>query len=269
MGNEQLHDKLFQAARQHLKDHEEPFNGSDWDRMNRGLDQLPASRQFKFSFSLNSILVLVGVTGLALGGYALLGGHSSGDANQSLTQPAVAKTAAPVKKQTATQPQPVVFTKPAAPQDNNTVAPPAEVKQNKQDPNADYAAVKEKRHMKNSTGVPREKAPTLEDTGFSPFASDNAFPNVVFPDQIDRRFGPVFETQEDPNRLHNVPEVDPTKLTYYDHVNGQTTPVYIKGDSSKGNKAPEKKNRRKRNKNQGQEPAAGSTTPAGTGTEGQ
>lgn len=280
MGTEQLHDKLFQAARQHLKDHEEPFDGSDWDRMERGLDQLPASRQFKFSFSLNSVLVLVGITGLALGGYALLGGSSSKEnALASPTPLPLVKTAAPAKNETVTPPASSSSDPAAGITENKTATAgattaddnPAQPRQHDS-----FADAKSSGRMKNSTGVSRNGNNTpLNDADFIPLAGGNEgdFSNLVFPDQIDSRYGPVMETQEDPARLSTVPEVDPSKLTYYDHVNGKPVPIHIKTDSSKTGKEKKKSNdRREKRKKQGQADSSsgnGDAAPTATGNNGE
>src|ERR1041385_6877028 len=67
MENGQLHDdKLFRAVHDRLSDYEAPANGADWDAMSRSLDNLPKTSRFQWKISLNSILVILGITGLSV-----------------------------------------------------------------------------------------------------------------------------------------------------------------------------------------------------------
>jgi hypothetical protein len=64
MNNGPLHDDpLFRAVQERLGDYEAPYNGADWDAMNRSLNQLPKNNRFRFRFSLNTVLALIGATG--------------------------------------------------------------------------------------------------------------------------------------------------------------------------------------------------------------
>lgn len=74
MNNGQLHDDpLFRAVHDRLGDYEAPYDGADWDAMNRSLDQLPRTNRFKFRFNLNTLLALAGVAGaVALASYFIV-----------------------------------------------------------------------------------------------------------------------------------------------------------------------------------------------------
>ncbi|MGL5891475.1 MAG: hypothetical protein ACRC3B_16415 [Bacteroidia bacterium] len=74
MNNGPLHDDpLFRAVQERLGDYETPYNGADWDAMSRSLDQLPRTNRFRFRFSLNTMLALVGVAGaVAIASYFIL-----------------------------------------------------------------------------------------------------------------------------------------------------------------------------------------------------
>lgn len=231
MGNEQLHDPLLQAARNHLKDHEEPFDGSDWDRMEKSLDQLPKSRTFKWSYSLNTILVVAGVAALSWGAYAML--NSSSNAQ---TPAAVNKPKTETENQvviTKTQAPQVVPVKQELPPDPLTAASVAE--QPVTVANSLTAGAEKPKRKKNPetvTTVANNENPatvtTPAVTGETPDFSD-----LVFGDQLDKRMGPVKETQEDLGRIGDVPPVDPNELIYYDFLNGHTTPIRLKDTSKK------------------------------------
>lgn len=84
MSNGQLHDdKLFQGLHDRLSDYEAPYNGADWDAMNRSLDKLPKTNQFRWKFSLNTIGIMLGIVGLTVVGVVIASGHD----NHSATQP--------------------------------------------------------------------------------------------------------------------------------------------------------------------------------------
>lgn len=257
MGNEQLHnDHLFQAAKQHLQNHSEPTDGMDWSRMSRDLDKLPRGGRQKWSFSLNSVLALVGVAGLALGGYALLGGHSSAE-TKTTVQPPVAAAPKALAPATTTNPAPAVTntgaanppavatndvpsTTTVAANNTGTTAQPQEHRTKKEKPAAQYI-------------VP-DVTPEVSTTETGSGSTERTFSDLLFGDQIDPKHGPVFETQENTDKLANVPPVDPKSLTYFD---GAGKPIHIKGDTSTGfttenGAAPKKKQRR--NKKQAQEP---------------
>lgn len=107
MNNGQLHDdSLLGAVHDRLSDLEVPYDGADWDAMRRSLDQLP--RQNRFRFSLNSVLLVVGLLSLsALGVW--LWQRPAGN-----TQAAVRK-APPVVQPIALRPQPITQPTAAAP----------------------------------------------------------------------------------------------------------------------------------------------------------
>jgi cytoskeletal protein RodZ len=230
MGNEQLHDPLLQAARNYLKDHEEPFDGSDWDRMEKSLDQLPKSRTFKWSYSLNTILVVVGVAALSWGAYAMLGSSSNAPTPAAVNKPQTEKeTPVVIAKTTAPQVQPVKQDVSQEPFTATTVAEPAantaasntattDRPKRKKNPETVTAGA-------NNETTPAVTAPAIGETP--------SFSDLVFGDQLDKRMGPVKETQEDLGRIGDVPSVDPNELIYYDFLNGKATPIRLKDTSKK------------------------------------
>jgi type IV secretory pathway VirB10-like protein len=108
MNNGQLHDdSLLGAVHDRLSDLEVPYDGADWDAMRRSLDQLP--RQNRFRFSLNSVLLVVGLLSLsALGVW--LWQRPAGN-----TQAAVRKMP-PTVQPVALKPQPMAKPTTAAPE---------------------------------------------------------------------------------------------------------------------------------------------------------
>lgn len=251
MGTEQLHDPLLQAARNHLKDLEEPFDGSDWDRMERSLDQLPKTRTFKWSYSLNTVLVAVGVAALSWGAYAMLGNTGetnkpavAGKPKQQQVAPAVAvkkETPAPVLKPENNTSAAVVATAfTTAVPENNTAIAQNEVK------------TKRKRNPEQVAANPENQPGTAEKTPSNTGDPQN-FSDLVFGDQLDKRMGPVKETQEDLSQIGDVPAVDPAKLPYYDFLNGKSVPIPVnfKPDSSKKTGPPKNEESRNNTKQQG------------------
>mgnify|MGYP001602533358 CR=1 FL=1 len=232
MGNEQLHDPLLQAARNSLKDHEEPFDGSDWARMENSLNALPKTSTFKWSYALNTVIVLAGVAGLVWGGIAL-----SGNAN-NIAAPVVtvSKKALPV----AVTNLPAVKTenKPQQTTENTTVSAPVSLSATQ--PN-DIVVVPEKKSSPVTIGKKKNTEPAIlvanQVQPVNPADKTNpenkSFTDLVFGDQLDPRKGPVLETHETAEELGTVPTVDPSKLTYFDFLNGQSLPIKIKGDTSK------------------------------------
>lgn len=229
MGNEQLHDALLQAARNYLKDHEEPFDGSDWDRMEKSLDQLPKTRTFKWSYSLNTILVAAGVAALVWGAYAMLGSSSNANTPAAVNKPKTQQENPPaVVKNTAPQVTPVKQELTAEPITAATVAEPPAADANSLTASAEKPKRKKKQDAATSAN-PENTAPAASQAaGETPSFSD-----LVFGDQLDKRMGPVKETQEDLGRIGEVPSVDPKELIYYDFLNGQPTPIRLKDTSKK------------------------------------
>jgi hypothetical protein len=106
MNNGQLHDDpLFRAVQERLGDYEAPYNGADWDAMNRSLDQLPRTNRFRFRFSLNTMLALAGVAGaVALASYFILRTDTAKVKPAVVVQPKVQ----PAVKPAAPAPQPAL-----------------------------------------------------------------------------------------------------------------------------------------------------------------
>lgn len=250
MGNEQLHDPLLQAARNHLKDHEEPFDGSDWDRMEKSLDQLPKSRTFKWSYSLNTLLVVAGVAALSWGAYAMLNSSSNAPTPAAVNKPKTeTENQAVITKNQAPQVVPVKQELPPDPLTAVTVAEQPVTVANSLTASAEKP--KRKKNPETGTTVTNNENPATVTTPAVTAETPN-FSDLVFGDQMDKRMGPVKETQEDLSRIGDVPSVDPATLPYYDFVNGQSVPIPVKFKSDSSNKTGPPKNEESRNNNKQQ-----------------
>ena len=107
MENGHLHDdKLFRAVHDRLSDYEAPYNGADWDAMSRSLDQLPKTARFQWKFSLDTLLIAIGVAGLSVIGYAF----ASHSGNTAAPKPEAVKTETPVRNTSMASNTPVVVT---------------------------------------------------------------------------------------------------------------------------------------------------------------
>lgn len=231
MGNEQLHDPLLQAARNYLKDHEEPFDGSDWDRMEKSLDQLPKSRTFKWKYSLNTILVVAGVAALSWGAYAMLGSSSTAPTPAVVNKPkAQSESPAVIAKNQAPQVVPVKQEFSAEPVTATTVAEQPVNAANSLTASAEKPKRKKNPETVTATTGSENTAPVTKP---AVAAGEPDFSDLVFGDQLDKRMGPVKETQEDLGRMSEVPTVDPNELIYYDFLNGHATPIRLKDTSKK------------------------------------
>jgi hypothetical protein len=221
MENGQLpDDKLFRAVHDRLSDYEAPANGADWDAMSRSLDSLPKTARFQWRISLNSILVILGVTGLSVIGYAVVThtGHSGSKqplqqvATQTTTpQPQVTSVALNTMNQTPNTTSAfdthqgsdfsaVANTTPAI-ADNSQMGLTSNVNTDGLDPNA-----KTKKKKRDNNGL-------------------------FFGDQIDPKKGFIYNTHEDQSVLTPVPTIS-NPNEYYDLDNNGQIRKIIHKDSS-------------------------------------
>lgn len=201
MSNGQLHDdKLFQGLHDRLSDYEAPYDGADWDAMNRSLDKLPKTNQFRWKFSLNTIGIVLGIVGLTVLGVVIANGNGksgnpAGDKNVTVNQ-----TTTPVvntqQQQTVTQP---IVSAPAITDNHVTVAVP---------------------EMNTVQDLNKRKPKPETNTG--PF---------LFGDQIDPTKGFVYNTEEDPALIKDHSDLKKPEV-YYDNENGEIRKIIIPNDSA-------------------------------------
>lgn len=209
MSNGQLHDdQLFQGLRDRLSDYEAPYDGADWDAMNRSLDKLPKTNQFRWKFSLNTIGILLGIAGLSVLGAVIAQGNGKAAAPAENRNAATAPAAAPqsnIPSVTTT-----VAMMPAAPESatENTAV------------NASLAtgSIPAMNSQKDLT-QPRKQTQQ----------QDNQF---RLGDQINPLKGFVYETQEDPALLNHHDFKQPEVYYDIDEKTGKTRPIRIRNTSS-------------------------------------
>jgi hypothetical protein len=208
MENGHLHDdKLFRAVHERLSDHEVPYDGSDWDAMSRSLDNLPKTSRFKWKMSLNTFLIGLGVAGLSVLGYALATHQGNAAPNDVANAPVMQPS---VMQNTATPPAPFVNNGPAP-----SVVPVTELPENtteQQQQAADLATA--------STAVETKTAKK----------KNSAKGDLLFGDQIDRRKGFIYQTQEDKDLLNNFQAPPPPP--FYDVDGGKVKQLDIRKDST-------------------------------------
>lgn len=190
MENRHLHDdQLFRQLNERLGDYEAPYEAADWDAMNRSLDQLPKSNRFQWKFSLNNILIVLGITGLSITGYLV--GKSSAGVEQQAPLPA----AEAVLNATA---EPTVTLNSASTTPNDNVVNEAET-------------------------VPLT-TPTVVTTAKR--QSPESRSDLRFGDQIDPVKGFVKPTNEDPEVISKVDSGKKIEV-FYDIENGKVTPIVV------------------------------------------
>jgi hypothetical protein len=213
MENGHLHDdKLFRAVHDRLSDYEAPANGADWDAMSRALDNLPKSSRYKWKFSLNSVLWIVGFVGISALSFALV--TKTGKSPDSK-----AETKAVVTPGNYQEPKtnPVV---PVNTQQNSFAEANSYAYTNVS--STDVAA---NNQVNTALTVPSTNALTNPD-GTKIKRKKN---QLLFGDQIDPKKGFIYNTQEKPNVVSTpVPEPD---NVFYDNVDGQTKMIKINHDS--------------------------------------
>lgn len=202
MSNGRLHDdKLFQGLHDRLSDYEAPYNGADWDAMNRALDKLPKSNNFRWKFSLNTIGIVLGIMGLTVVGVVLASGPDKTRPSENAT--------------TVTTPSDPVTPAAANVQTPNSTQPaPADVAVNATIPVANsFDGMNSHRDLSN---------PKREEQKF-----DNPF---RLGDQVDPIKGWVKQTQEDPALLQNHTDLKQPEVYYDIDENGKVKPIYIPHD---------------------------------------
>lgn len=207
MSNGQLHDdKLFQGLHDRLSDYEAPYDGADWDAMNRSLDKLPKTNQFRWKFSLNTIGIMLGIAGLTAVGVVIASGHD--------------KTPRPTESTTVTVTPP-----PATPENNNPVQ-----HVNTQAAQTDVA-------MNNSsvmpTGVQEMNSHKDLSNPKRNYTTDDKVP-FRLGDQIDPAKGFVYDTKEDPALMKNHDDLKQPEVYYDIDDKGNVKPIIIKHDSADG-----------------------------------
>jgi hypothetical protein len=219
MENGHLHDdKLFRAVHDRLSDYEAPSNGADWDAMSRALDSMPKNASFKMKFSLNSILVILGLVGVSALSFALV-------TNKGKNPDSNANTHAVV-----TQPK------------TNTVVPVNNTQPSSQN---SFASSNEMGFTGNNSAVATENANTSATTAKTDVASTNTALNpdgtqkkrrnknqLLFGDQIDPKKGFIYNTKENPNAIKQP--VDPAPNVFYDYTeDGQLKTIRIKDSTTR------------------------------------
>lgn len=203
MSNGRLQDdKLFQGLHDRLSDYEAPYDGADWDAMNRSLDKLPKTNNFRWKFSLNTIGIMLGIAGLTAVGVVIASGNDKTprpvESTVTVNAPAPAPVTNPVQP-VATQPAPTDIVA------NSAVALPS--------------GVQELNSHKDLSNPKREEK------------FDNPF---RLGDQIDPVKGLVKQTQEDPALLQGHSDLKQPEIYYDIDENGQIKPIIIKHDSADG-----------------------------------
>lgn len=244
MENGHLHDdKLFRAVHDRLSDYEAPSDGANWDAMSRALDTMPKTSSFKMKFSLNSILVIVGLVGVSALSFALV-------TNKGKAPVAKTETHATATEPKANPAVPVNNTQPSSQNSfasSNEMGLPA---------NTNAALTTENT---TTTAAQTDVASTNTNTAVNPDGTQKKRRNKTelrFGDQIDPKKGFIYNTKE--NRDVVETPVGPPPTTFYDYnANGQQQTIKINKDST--HRAPRK-------------PKADSTatifTPGGAPTEG-
>lgn len=209
MSNGQLHDdKLFQGLHDRLSDYEAPYDGADWDAMNRSLDKLPKTNQFRWKFSLNTIGIMLGIAGLTAVGVVIASGHD--------------KTPRPSESNTIT------VTPPSIPATNNNSVLPV----NPQPAPADVAV--------NNSSVMQTGMPEMNSHKDLNNPKRNNIPDEKMPfrlgDQIDPAKGFVYDTKEDPALMKNHGDMKQPEVYYDIDDKGNVKPIIIRHDSADGMK---------------------------------
>lgn len=225
MENGQLpDDKLFRAVHDRLSDYEAPYEGADWDAMSRSLDSLPKTARFQWRISLNSILVILGVAGLSLIGYAVAS-HTGTSSNSKQ----------PAPQQVATQP--MVQQPQATSVSLNTTnnSPSAFETQH----GSDFSAVTNNAQSINDNPQNNEMGSTVTADVMDPNAKmkkkKRDSNGLFFGDQIDPKKGFIYNTQEDKNAL-TPPAPISNPNDFYDMDNGQVKKIIHKDSSSTAKK---------------------------------
>ncbi|HEU4717335.1 MAG TPA: hypothetical protein VFU15_05870 [Bacteroidia bacterium] len=195
-----------------LSDYEAPYNGADWDAMDRSLDALPKTNRFQWKFSLNTLLIAVGVASLISLGVFLASGHSAAPGKpQAVAQPATdnnlpSKNTSVVTNAPPSQVQTVNMA------DVQEVSSPGLVTGNSSNPSPGNTDV-----VQNTSSARKTK--TKKDSG------------LLFGDQIDPAKGFIHRTQEDQKLIDQYANRG-TPSVYFDKENGQLKEIIINRDSA-------------------------------------
>ncbi|MDQ3111974.1 MAG: hypothetical protein M3R17_18985 [Bacteroidota bacterium] len=219
MENGHLHDdKLFRAVHDRLSDYEAPANGADWDAMSRALDNLPKSARYRWKFSLNSILVIVGLVGVSALSFALV--TKTGNSPESKSSPQAIVT------------QPQVNTNPVVPVSNTQ---PESNAQNSFANANQYSGITSEVVLQiTGTNTVQQTVPStnsLTNTDGAKTKRKNKN-QLLFGDQIDPKKGFIYNTKEN-STVATTPVVDPEPNVFYDSENGQIKKIEIKRDSTR------------------------------------
>jgi cytoskeletal protein RodZ len=224
MENGQLHDdQLFRAVHDRLSDYEAPQNGADWDAMSRSLDKLPKTSRFQWKISLNTILVILGITGLSVLGFALAN-HSSHAKTNTSAVPQVSEKQNPQVQNTSV----VTNTSPSQ-NINSTFAIPVVNTSNTVSNNSSAMIGNNAQSMQDNATKNSLTTATADGT---PKLKKHNSSDLRFGDQIDPRKGFIYNTQEDKNALNPPSTSDPAP--FYDINNsGQIVKIKLKDSLGK------------------------------------
>jgi hypothetical protein len=219
MNNQQLHDDpLFRAAQERLSDLEVPYNGADWDAMNRRLDAQPKTSSFRWRYSLNGLLLALAISGLAYGAYQwATRPETPSMANQDLKTQALPVT----QKNNET---PVV---PVASNKLSTLAlsgDPGVASLIEQQTKPSFEATAKTSSLNKETVV-----------AMLPTKPSRVKPKggLLFGDQIDPRFGFVKQTLEDDSLIEESKKLAKPNVPFYDaNDKGEVKRVDLSQDSS-------------------------------------
>ncbi len=220
MENGQLHDdKLFRAVHDRLSDYEAPANGADWDAMSRSLDSLPKTARFQWKISLNSILVILGVTGLSVIGYAVAAHSGNSNSKQPIPQVSAPMNPQPQNTSVASNSSSAVNTNVSFDIHQQTNVPAAT----------------------NGVSLTNNPAPTDLSNGMANNNSTNqdgmkkvkrhGDNGLFFGDQIDPKKGFIYNSQENKDAL-TIPVATSNANVFYDVDNNGQIKKIIHKDSS-------------------------------------
>ncbi len=219
MNNQQLHDDpLFRAAQERLSDLEVPYNGADWDAMNRRLDAQPKTSSFRWRYSLNGLLLALAIGGMAYGAYQWATRPEKPTiANQDLKTQALPVT----QKNKET---------PVLPVSTNSLSTLAL----SGDPGvASLIEQQAKPILDANVKMPATKNEAA--VAMLPTKPNRVKPKggLLFGDQIDPRFGFVKQTSEDDSLIEESKKLGKPNVPFYDaNDKGEVKRVDLSQDSS-------------------------------------
>ena len=222
MENGQLHDdKLFRAVHDRLSDYEAPANGADWDAMSRSLNNLPKTSRFQWKISLNSILVILGITGLSVLGFAWANHSGKPKTNSNAIPVASEKQDVPVTNTS------LVNNAPASQKINSSPV----TTQTNQDVIGNNSALNTNPNPLVNVDNRTQSVPGTAADGKTKTKKHNSN-DLYFGDQIDPRKGFIYNTQEDKSSL-TAPGPISNPDVFYDVDNGQIRKIVHKDSTGK------------------------------------